>query len=228
VHNVSTLGWYLKSLSALASLWLLAAVANAQFLGIQESTIDASRQNAPIIADITLQTTSITPWGTYTQLLNGKFWRSRDGKYRQDDSFGTSLLRSAQAETWVDQELQTAMVTPANRPPFFTLPIAIRKSAGKGIVDGRTVLEWSRLPPNKDVDFHFDVWNDIRLGVPIQIRQKTSTTEIVQHLINIEGRDPDPELFKIPEGFSVLKCTPTASRPRSQVSNRPVSCSGGR
>ncbi len=229
VQNVSTLDWYWKSISVLASLSFFAAVANAQFLGVQESTIEAQRQNAPVIADITLQTISITPWGTSTQILKGKFWRSRDGKNRQDDSFGTSFLRSPQAETWVDRELQTAMVTPTSRALFTSLSnLAVRNSVGKGMVNGRTVLEWSRLSPGENSDVHFDVWNDIRLGIPIQIRLKFGATETIQQLNNIEERDPDPEIFKIPQGFSVLKCTPTASRRRPQPSDRPVSCSAGR
>ena len=222
------LGRYLKSILIPASLWFLAVVANAQFRDVAEASIEAPGRKTPIIADITLQTTSITPWGTYTQVLKGKFWRSRDGKSRQDDSFGTSLLRSSKSDKWVDRESQTAMVTPSGRPLFTTLPsFVVRPKVRKGMIDGRAVLEWSGSPV-ESADFHLDTWSDIRLGIPILMLQKIGATETVQQLTNIEEREPDPELFKIPQGFSVLKCKPTASTDRPQPSNRPVSCGADR
>jgi hypothetical protein len=222
------LGRYFKSILIPALSWFFAAVANAQFQDVRAASIEAPGQKTPVIADIILQTTSITPWGTYTQVLKGKFWRSRDGKSRQDDSFGTSLLRSSTTDTWVERELQTAMVTPSNRPLFTSLSsFAVRPKVRKGMIDGGAVFEWSRSEAGSR-DFHFDTWNDIRLGIPILLLQKIGATETIQQLTNIEEREPDPELFKIPEGFSAPKCKPTASTDRPQPSNRPVRCGADR
>jgi hypothetical protein len=219
----------MKSILMSASLPLLAAVANAQFLEIQKLTVDASGRKTPVIADIILQTTSITPWDTYTQILKGKFWRSRDGKNRQDDSFGTSFLLNPKARTWVDRELQTAVVDTSTLPRVLSQFSwgAGTTSLGKGILVGRAVSGWRNVVPFGDGEFQIDVWTDIRLGIPIQIRQKSRTTEIVQQLNNIEERDPDPKLFEIPEGFSVVSCAPAASRGKKQPSNRPALCGTG-
>jgi hypothetical protein len=219
-----------KSIFIPASLLFLAAVANAQFLRVQMFTIEAPGKKTPVIADITVRATSITPWGTYTQVLKGKFWRSRDGKSRQDDSFGTSFLHSPKTDTWVDRELQTAMETPSS-PPLTIRPslssfdprFNTRHEVSKGMLNGRAVLQWS-----SGDTLHADYWNDIRLGVPIQIRTTLGGTETIQELTNIEEREPNPDLFKIPEGFSVLKCKPTASAVRPQPPNRPASCVVGR
>jgi len=76
-------GRYVISIPLFASLLFFASLANAQqFVEIQRASRDASGRKTPVIADITLQTTWITPWGTYTQSLKGKYWRSRDGKNR--------------------------------------------------------------------------------------------------------------------------------------------------
>lgn len=170
---------------------------------IQKVTVAASGRKTPVIADIVVQTTSMTPWGTYTQILKGKFWRSRDGKNRQDDSFGTSFLLTPKAQTWIDRELQIAVVNTSSWPLF--RPILSNTSLGKKTLNGRAVEGWRSLVPFPEGEFFdIDFWTDTRLGIPVQIRQKSSTTEIVQQLENIEERDPDPKLFEIPEGFRVL------------------------
>lgn len=228
------LGWNSKSILLPASLWLFAALANAQFMPIQHFTLEAPGGKTPVIADIVVRTTSITPWGTSTQVLKGKFWRSRDGRNRQDDSFGTSYLLSLKAQTWIDRELQTATVVPPpvlptkskaryadEMGPLLFVPIdswsRVHASLGKGTLMGRAVQGWQVGSRAND----FDVWTDTRLGIPMEIRMKADAAEIVQQLNNVEEREPDPEVFKIPEGFSVLKCTQTASR-------RPSACSAGR
>ena len=196
----------MKSILVSASMALLAAVANAQFFEIQEATLEASGRKTPVIADISLQTTSMTPWGTYTQLLKGKFWRSRDGKNRQDDSFGTSFLLTPKAQTWVDRKAQTAVVNTSTSPLF--VPVLLwqrgKTNLGKRTLDGRAVEGWRIVVPFPEGEFDIDFWTDTRLGIPVQIRQKSRTTEIVQQLDNIEERDPDPKLFESPEGFRVL------------------------
>ena len=81
----------------------------AEFIPVQEATVLASRNKTPVIADIELRTEAETPWGTFTQTLKGKFWRSRDVKSRQDDTFGNSLILTAKKRIWVDREAKTAI-----------------------------------------------------------------------------------------------------------------------
>jgi len=126
-------GWRVKSIPICALLLYLASWANAQVLfdEIQKLSLDVSGRKTPVIADITVRTTSITPWGTYVQSLKGKFWRSRDGKNRQDDSFGTSFLLSTKFEVWVDREQRTVVLEPWNRP-LVQSPLSWFGGAGPG------------------------------------------------------------------------------------------------
>jgi len=218
-------GWYVKSIVVSASLLCFASWANAQveFDVVQRVALDARSRKTPVIADITLQTTSITPWGTYTQSLKGKYWRSRDGKNRQDDSFGTSFLLSPKAEVWIDRELQTVAVNPPGRPVFLSNFRVGGLNLGKQTIFGRTVQGYRIGSEALLIDF----WLDSRLGIPIQIRHKSGAFESVQQLENIEERDPDPKLFEIPEGFQVVTCVPAASKGPKQPSKLPASCGLG-
>jgi hypothetical protein len=220
---------YPKSILIPASLWFLVSVANAQILSIAHWTYEGG--NRPVIADITTLSSSVTPWGIYTQVFKGKFWRSRDGKSRQDDPFGNTLLLTSKTETWVDRELQTAMVAPccewhhqswhdlvASQSLNNALPT---RRVRPGKLNGRAVMEINRSDAKNPLYSY--VWIDVRTGVPIQILIKLGGTETIQQLSNIEEREPDPEFFKIPGGFSVLMCK-DATKARNELSNRPVSC----
>ena len=217
-------GRYVISIPLFASLLFFASLANAQqFVEIQRASRDASGRKTPVIADITLQTTWITPWGTYTQSLKGKYWRSRDGKNRQDDSFGTSYLLTPKSEIWIDRELQTIAANPPGQSVFPSHLRVAGLDLGKQTLFGRTV-EGYRIGLEA---YLIDFWLDSRLGIPIQIRHKSGAFESVQQLENIEERDPDPTLFEIPEGFSVVTCVPSTSKGRKQPSKLPAACGLG-
>jgi hypothetical protein len=213
--------------SYLVCCLLFAAAANAQFFAIQSASFEGSRRR-PIIADVILQTTSVTPWGTYTQILKGKFWRSRRGEYRQDDAFGTSFLFSSKKQTWVDRELRTAtLVAPSGPRVGLVAWTQGPRSLGKKVVSGRTVEGQGSLGPFGEDGYELDTWLDMSLGIPLQIRLRTGTTEVVQELSNIEERDPDPELFKVPQDLTLFNCAPKTSRGRGQLSSLPARCREG-
>jgi hypothetical protein len=185
-----------------------------EFVPIQVVSAVAPGNKTPVIADIELRTEAATPWGTITQTLTGKFWRSRDGKSRQDDTYGNTFLFSASTQTWVDHEAKSAIREVGRGFMFILISPAGSVSGlqfrgnllGKKTIGDRTANGWGEdLRGNSRYEF----WTDARLGVPLEHRWKAPGVESVQRLMNIEERDPDPKLFEIPEGYSVLSCPPS-------------------
>jgi hypothetical protein len=103
------------------------------FVRIQEGSAVASGNKIPVIADIELRTEVDTLWGTLTQTLTGKFWRSRDGKSRQDDAYGNSLLFTASTQTWLDHEAKSA-ISEVGRGSMFAFPVGVGPASGPHFV----------------------------------------------------------------------------------------------
>jgi len=63
----------------------------------------------------------------------------------------------------------------------------------------------------------YEVWtaNDIQLAIEFQY--KTRTMQVVQRFENIQLRDPDPEIFKIPKGYQVRSASGPWSHPFSKT-----------
>ncbi len=215
----------------LAIFVLHAGTMTAQFVGhftkIQEVSVAASGNKTPVIADIELRTEADTPWGTLTQTLTGKYWRSRDGKSRQDDTFGNTLLLTASTETWVDHAAKSA-ISDIRPGAMFVNPadwIPGQNPLGKKKIGDRTANGWREDIPTPNGNLRWEIWTDVRLGMPLEFRTNGPGAESIQRLNNIEERDPDPKLFEIPEGYPILNCAP--SRRGRQPALRPAQCGPG-
>src|SRR5438105_3744146 len=99
----------------IAAIIVLAVPGCAQFIDVGDYA--APGVNTPVIADMNLRIISATPWGTFTQSLQGKFWRSKEGKRRQDFPYRTSYILVSHAQIWLDHEAKTAIVED-NPHPF--------------------------------------------------------------------------------------------------------------
>jgi hypothetical protein len=99
-------------------------------------------------------------------------------------------------------------------------PHFVGEKMGKKMIGDRTANGWSNYYDKKK-RLGGEHWTDARLGVLLEDRTRGPGFESVQRLVNIEERDPDPKLFEIPEGYSVLNCVPSG-RGRSAV--RPAQC----
>ncbi len=105
-------------------------------------------------------------------------------------------------------------------PPFYDDPSGLspqllqmpRKlvKIGKRQIDGRKVTgrrsegvaKGNQWGPNGD-RWSYEVWtaNDIKLAILFQY--STRLMKVVQRFENIQERDPDPEVFRIPKGYQV-------------------------
>lgn len=214
----------------------LAPGGGAQFV-VFETTLSLEERKVAIVADVRVTVTSQTPWGAYSQTESGKYWRSRDGKMRRDDSFRNSVIVDLRARTMamIDHDLKIARVhqvvdarlpkatlrpVPPGRiyddpaglnPLLLSMPPKLKKIGDKQI-DGWRVTGRRWEGDSKDNQWGrdaegwtYEVWtaNDLKLAV--LFKYNTSLTETVQRFENIQMREPDPELFKIPKGYLVKK-----------------------
>lgn len=102
-------------------LLAVSAPAWGQFYFFEAESFQSIEQppKKPIIADVTSTLTAPTPWGPFTQTETGKYWRSRNGKLRQDDSYGLSTLidlgSPSRSLAYIDYELRR--IWQSVRPP---------------------------------------------------------------------------------------------------------------
>jgi hypothetical protein len=124
----------------------------------------------------------------------------------------------------------TGFMSVGSLPPFYDDPAGLNPQLlqmprklvkiGEKQIDGRKVTgrrsegvakgyPWG---PNGD-HWTYEVWtaNDIKLAIEFQY--KTRTMQVVQRFENIQERDPDPEIFKIPKGYQVRSASGPWSLP---------------
>ena len=215
----------------LGALPALAVSAGAQGIPVYSLTPPTSGTVTPIVADLIWQTTSVTPWGTFTQSLEGKFWRSRDGSTRQDNSYNTSEIHDntrtwsdGGADIFIDHESKTATVQIYGGPFRYTdIFSGLSVETLRGVMDGRAVI--GQRATSREATLT-EVWTAPDLHVAVVRHTKGAAWERIQQMKNIQERDPDPELFKIPQGYSVVKCAASHdSGLDGLVSGNPISCS---
>jgi len=168
----------------------------------------------PLIADTVLQTFDRTPWGTFTQVLKGKFYRTRDGKCRQDFPYGHTSLIMLPNDFWLDHELKTIQVLvgdtslPGTDGVYFD-------GGSIGTLGGRKVIGGERRgEPSGTLR---ERWLDYQWGVIVQWGWKRPVSDFVLQMINIQERDPDPDLFKIPDGYTVVSCQPASPQHKAKL-----------
>jgi hypothetical protein len=212
---------------ALGSLLAMVGPTCAQFV---MPPYYSGERKIPIIADVTVTVTSDTPWGPYTQTQSGKYWRSRDGATRRDDGFHNSYISGAPGVTWtrswIDHDaktvyeivdhysLESPFLEPLHDPsglnsqilmePRRLVKIGEKKIDGRKATGRRSEGVPKGYPWGPDGDrWSFEVWtaNDIKLAILFQYN--TRLMQVVQRFENIQEREPDPDVFRIPKGYRV-------------------------
>jgi hypothetical protein len=196
------MGW---QCSAIVALSLVTPRIQAQCSWVMSDFV----KNKPVIADTVCEITSTTPWGTFTQTFAGRYWRSRDGSTREDTSWKTThIFILDRMVVFIDHESKTATVQTFDHVHIWPIPLRLENNPGTtrtGILAGRPVI-------GKHMESFFgtgagaEVWiaKDLQLLVDVNITAETFRQ--IQQVRNIEEREPDGALFKIPEGYSVVKC----------------------
>jgi len=203
------------------AVMLIPARTGAQF-AMPNVQAGPNAQRPPLTADVRTTVTSNTPHGSFTQSQTGKYWRSQDGRTRQDTSFG-SVITDPKARTITQLNHATkeatiismpSAVTP-QMPPTMSLgqrrpePLAgqavedlgERKIAGylahgrRTVTKGDQVLQFGLVTT--------EVWTAAEIQLPLYIKQTSSHGESIQELENIRIGEPETAQFAVPAGYMV-------------------------
>jgi hypothetical protein len=216
----------LKNQSFLIALLSFAAVSRAQFM-LPQALAPSSKQTVALSADINIQLTSNSVFGTFTQSQAGKYWRSSDGKTRQDTSFG-SVITDSKARTviYLNHAAKQATVihmapvtTPSATPtPSAPSPPAATSAADLGQkvvagyeVQGKQIVTTTGNQPLQVGSVTTEMWTAPALQLPLFIKQRSSRGTSVQQFDNIQLNEPDPSLFTVPAGYAVTEKTADGS-----------------
>jgi hypothetical protein len=200
-------------LFALTSLLVFAAPLSAQCY--LPPTYFGIVKKKPIVAETLCQTTSTTPWGTFTESVTGRFWRSSNGSVRLDSSYATTSMWLADGKgsnVYMDNESKVATAADLPFSPEINPgPAELNLRPGtilKGVIAGRAVTG-KRLDVSVE-GFHYklyDFWFADGLQLLVAHERTSDTIDLVEQVRNIEEREPDPALFKIPKNYAVVRCT---------------------
>lgn len=195
----------------------------------------------PLIADITATLTAQTPWGPFTQSETGKYWRSREGKIRQDTAFGVSRLVDLgsypRTEAFIDYELRRMAVSIGRtdlHPPSedvtgrdFTLDNnrTRAKKSGEAVLEGfKVTIRKGELRNEGNSSLQYEIWTAEDLKVILLFKLKSAYAELVQRYHNIRREEPDPSVFQLPPGFRTVTNYPRS--PSSLCLRQEVGISG--
>ncbi|HLH41734.1 MAG TPA: hypothetical protein VKV74_02020 [Bryobacteraceae bacterium] len=214
-------------------------IASAQILA-PEALAQSKAERVPLTADVTFTLSSNTPSGAYTQSQAGKYWRSRDGKTRQDTAFGSGIADPAAGTvTYLNHSTREATVvhlpprpTPpssgAAKPPApaahlgpggATTDLGERQIAGHTTTGRRTLI--SGDPAARGSEESTEVWTAADLGLPLYVKHHDHSGESIQEYKNVQVGDPDPSVFAIPAGYKVTEKEGAAYATRQTVTAPP-------
>jgi hypothetical protein len=196
----------------------ISGTATAQLTFLETRNINLEPAKIPLTADVTATLTAETPWGPVSWTESGKYYRSRSGKIRQDMSFGTykiidlktqeTILIDARAKIADVQEVIASAVsftvenTTNFDPDGLSPEVAKRaKKIGENEVQGHkaTGRRW-------EIDgCTYEVWTAKDIKLRILYQYTAGHTTVTQRYENIQIVEPDADLFKIPDGFTVRR-----------------------
>jgi len=192
-------------------------------------TVAGANANRPALsADVKTTVVSNTPHGGFTQSQSGKYWRSQDGKTRQDTSFG-SVITDPKARTITHLNhttkeatiiLMPSVAKPELPPPSRSVPATGQPVLGQAVEDlGEKEIAGYLARGRKTVtkgdqklQFGFvttEVWTATTIQLPLYIKQSSSRGESVQQYDNIRIGEPEASLFAIPQDYTITEKTGT-------------------
>jgi hypothetical protein len=191
---------------------ILCASVTGLALYSQTGVLPKQKSVTPLVADV--QVTITSPHGAHTS--TGHYYRSRDGKVREDLSSGSviadgnagtvTILNPAKKEATVITGGATRAQSAQAAAPSTSVPSGSLAPAGQTTLEGHPVAKSINAGQTREV------WTatDLSLQVFVKITAPNRTT--TKAMRNIKVGDPDPAVFKIPAGYTVTtKAGPLAA-----------------
>lgn len=195
---------------------LTAVVAHSQFVLPNTASTDRG-QRVALSATVRTTVSANTPSGAFSQSQEAKYWRSRDGRTRQDTSFGSVIvdgnattiihLNHSKKEATVIQMPQGARAPgTAPPPPAGDHVSPTSENLGERQIAGY-IARGRRTTTRGDQVLQFgsvvtESWTSAELQLPLSVKQNTSRGQSVQEFDNIAVGEPDASVFTIPSDYT--------------------------
>jgi hypothetical protein len=139
----------------------------------------------------------------------GNIYRSANGKVRQDSGNG-AMIADLQAGT------VTLLVDERNEARVFTIPQELRQPPVLGAdsrvpptvepfeettIDGRRIAKTLTIGTQGERQ---EVWTAPDLGIVTFARYEANGARTTQELRNLSEGEPDPQVFEVPNGYTVI------------------------
>jgi hypothetical protein len=191
-----------KRFSLVVAIVLAAATLDTGALNAQRpigSPIGLTLRSA---LDAEIETTFTTPQGQFS--TPGHFYRSRDGKMREDSPLG-SMITDVRAGTvtvlnHARKEAKVIVVTALPRPAAPRAGTAAApRSLGEATVEGHPVTK-ARTTAGGATQ---ELWTAKDLGLVVFSKVEAPDFGMTKVLRNLSLREPDAALFRIPSDYTV-------------------------
>ena len=168
--------------------------------------------------------TEITISMTYgTYVVPGHYYRSISGKSREDSAVGSIIIDSvAQTVTMLNSATSQAIVVsqPGTAPPAQTSAAALSFAATASTsVEGHPVQVMQATDSTGRSQV---VWTATDIGLPVRVQATGTDLTFTKVMRNIVLEEPDPSVFQIPAGFTIVPQTGFTGAPAAPTSATPV------
>jgi hypothetical protein len=179
----------------------------------------ANHELVPIVADVKTTVTSSAPSGRgFDRTQNGHYFRSRDGKAREDVVFG-SIITDAKARTmtFLNNAKKEATVVAMSDPDVATAvglqsPEDTAKNnknslvtpLGDDMVDGHPVHKKLIETGNARLGHKSEIWMATDVHLPVVMKTIGPDRTATKEYRNIRVTDPDPQVFEIPKDYRIV------------------------
>ncbi len=198
--------------------FVLTGTATAQLTFLETRNINLEPAKVSLTADMTATLTAETPWGPISWTESGKYYRSRSGKVRQDMSFGTYKIVDLKTQETISIDARARIADVQD-----VIASAVSFTAGNTTnfdPDGlsQDVAKHAKKIGENEVQGHkatgrrwvidgctYEVWTAKDIQLRILYKYTAGHTTVTQRYENIQIVEPDPGVFKIPDGFTVRR-----------------------
>jgi hypothetical protein len=179
------------------------------------------RDVPPIIADVkSTLTTGGTAGHAIDSTRNGHYFRSRDGKVREDTAVGSVITDSkARTITFLNHAKKEATVISMSDSDLAELK-ASRDAAhnnnkndktqvtslGDDTVEGHPIHK-KRIESTDKTSHHgqkTEIWTATDIHMPVFVKATGSDRTTTREYRNIQVTDPDPQVFAIPKDYRIV------------------------
>jgi hypothetical protein len=165
-------------------------------------TSSSSAQTSGPALDADIETTYTVPTQTITTA--GRYYRSQDGKTREDSPIGSIIMDVANGTVTLlnpaTKEAKVILVPDRADPPP---PASVAFTQfGETVIEGHTVKQSRATGASGEFQ---EVWTAEHLRLVMVTKIDSADFKMTKALRNVALREPNPALFQIPPDYQVIQ-----------------------